>query len=208
MFMFEATGDLNHSLGVLLSVIISVGISKRWGLSIFDSIQKIRGLPFMPDLQEQFYELKARDVMERDVPCLNLKASIEDINQLLEKYISNSKYGTQDYSIPIIETPDNKIVVGATNVNALIELVEVLEYEIVRQKQVHDLTMSGIINVAQRKKEQQKYLQKLRSRKYDLRNRLGAILLKAPIVFDPDTPVEQVCPCLLSRIMFSFMFCS
>jgi CBS-domain-containing membrane protein len=146
----------------------------------------------MPDLTEEFYSLKAKNVMERDVHCLTLRASVDDLNALLEKYVTGSKYGIQDYSIPILDSAESKVVVGATNVNSLLRLVESLEWEVQRQKQVHDLQLSGIANPEQRRRAQQKRVAKLRAKKYDLRNRVGSILLKAPITFDPDTPIEQI----------------
>jgi CBS domain-containing protein len=146
----------------------------------------------MPDLTEEFYSLKAKNVMEKEVHCLTLRVSVDDLNQLLEKYVSGSKHGVQDYSIPILDSAETMVVVGATNVNSLLRLVEVLEWEVQRQKQVHDLQLSGIANPEQRRRAQQKRLAKLRSKKYDLRSRLGSIMLKAPITFDPDTPIEQI----------------
>jgi len=170
-------------------VLISVGISKRFSPSIYESIQKIRGLPYMPDLQEQFYHLKAKDVMETDFASLSLHASIDDINELLE--VSSSKFGIQDYNIPIVDNQgtqmqillavlqginsfpignvENKLVVGATNVSALFGLIEELEFETLRQTQIHDLKLLAIADPESKRRMRQKFTAKLRAKKYDLR---------------------------------------
>ena len=51
--MLEITGQIHYLLPILLSVLVSVGISKKISsLSIYDAISKEKGLPYIPDLQQ------------------------------------------------------------------------------------------------------------------------------------------------------------
>jgi len=86
-----------------LVVIIAVGISKKTTHSIYDSIQKIKGLPFMPDLQERYYHLRAEDVMERNRTALELHSSIFEIDEILMEH-DTSKGGNLDYNVPIVDS--------------------------------------------------------------------------------------------------------
>jgi chloride channel 2 len=53
VIMLEITGQIIYLLPILLSVLVSVGISKKISsLSIYDAISKEKGLPYLPDLQQ------------------------------------------------------------------------------------------------------------------------------------------------------------
>ena len=50
VIVFEMTGQVTHCVPVLIAVIIAVFVAKNLELSCYDSIIKIKKLPYLPDI--------------------------------------------------------------------------------------------------------------------------------------------------------------
>jgi chloride channel 2 len=188
VIMFEITGQLNFALPVILVVVIAQGVSQKLSVSIFDSISLIRGLPFLPDLGLGTVSKTARDIMEPRVEnFLTMKTSLRDMKQFLQRWATTDNFRT--YSIPIVDSPENKTLVGTTNYEALLGFVTSLQYEINKEKENRQAKLDALIAQGRSTAE---FLDKQRKKKFDIRHKLKQIIQGAPIQFQPDTPLSQV----------------
>jgi len=107
VIMFEVAGQIDSLLGVLTSVLVAVAVSKAFSPSIYDKILKYRGLPYLPDLNQENYTVLAKDIMNRNVIFITKDFTRQDIIKVL----SESDYKTY----PIVDSVDSMILIGCVS---------------------------------------------------------------------------------------------
>lgn len=183
VILLEITGDLNFILPALVSVAISVGISRKISVNIYDSMLIIRRLPFLPDLARHSWNQTARDFMRSDVPVLSLNTSLEEMKSLLETYVNRGQ-NFKNINIPIVEDGPKSLFIGSTRFETFYSLYNQLKEEINKQR-------NEIIQIMDNSDEENE-ISSLEKIKFDLRPRLKTILYGNPIQCVPDTPIATV----------------
>eukprot|EP00906_Rhabdomonas_costata_P002865 RCo004462 len=88
VMVIELTAQMGALLPVLLAVVCSVFIGNWFNCSIFDTIMRLRKLPYL-DLTagREYY---AQDVMSPALAVLDVRASLDDLIELLGRHLCNS----------------------------------------------------------------------------------------------------------------------
>eukprot|EP01114_Cavostelium_apophysatum_P018280 TRINITY_DN5621_c0_g1_i1.p1 TRINITY_DN5621_c0_g1~~TRINITY_DN5621_c0_g1_i1.p1 ORF type:complete len:463 (-),score=105.18 TRINITY_DN5621_c0_g1_i1:11-1399(-) len=106
VIIFELTGDIRFLLPVLLAVVISVATAKKLSsLSIYDSTARIRGLNLLPDIQQETYDVLAKDIMDVNAHHISRRTSFKDAVELINS--------TTDLVYAVVESEDSKILIGS-----------------------------------------------------------------------------------------------
>ncbi|GAB6018690.1 hypothetical protein CHUAL_000366 [Chamberlinius hualienensis] len=116
---FELTGQINHFLPVMISVLISNAVANILQPSIYDSIIKIKKLPYLPDLlptSSKIYDVYVEDIMVRDVKYIWIGASYRDVDKLLET-------APKIKTFPIVESHDSRILIGSIPRRELVRMM-------------------------------------------------------------------------------------
>lgn len=182
VILLEITGDINFICPALVSVIISVGISRKISVNIYDSMLIIRRLPFLPDLKRRSYSMTARDFMRSDVPALALNTSLREMKTLLERYVDRGQ-NFKNINIPIVEDSHRGLFIGSTRFETFYALYNQLKSEIKTEK----MEMARIMQ-----QDDIDDLPQLDGIRFDLRPRLKQILYGNPIQCVPETPIATV----------------
>eukprot|EP01114_Cavostelium_apophysatum_P023094 TRINITY_DN8592_c0_g1_i2.p1 TRINITY_DN8592_c0_g1~~TRINITY_DN8592_c0_g1_i2.p1 ORF type:complete len:768 (-),score=174.80 TRINITY_DN8592_c0_g1_i2:384-2687(-) len=86
VIVFEITGSIVHLIPVLVTVLVSMGVSKRFRMgSIYDCISVLKGLPFLPDLKKETYALKAAEIMDKNTHFITKEFEVEGIRAKLKE---------------------------------------------------------------------------------------------------------------------------
>jgi len=181
VILLEITGDINFICPALVAIVISVGISRKVSVNIYDSMLIIRRLPFLPDLKRRSYSQTAKDFMRSDVPALALNTSLKEMKSLLEKYVDRGQ-NFRNINIPIVEDNHRGLFIGSTRFETFYALYNQLKSEIKSEKsEMARLTHQSEADIPQ-----------LDGIRFDLRPRLKQILYGNPIQCVPDTPIATV----------------
>lgn len=181
VILLEVTGDINFICPALVAIIISVGVSRKISVNIYDSMLIIRRLPFLPDLKRRSYSMTARDFMRTDVPALALNTSLREMKTLLERYVDRGQ-NFRNINIPIVEDNHRGLFIGSTRFETFYTLYNQLKSEIRSEK-------SEMARIMQQDDSELPQLDGIR---FDLRPRLKQILYGNPIQCVPETPVATV----------------
>lgn len=181
VILLEVTGDINFICPALVAVIISVGISRKVSVNIYDSMLIIRRLPFLPDLKRRSYSQTAKDFMRSDVPALALNTSLREMRTLLERYVDRGQH-FRNINIPIVEDNHRGLFIGSTRFETFYSLYNQLKSEI----QSEQTEMARIMQ------QDDSDMPQLDGIRFDLRPRLKTILYGNPIQCVPDTPIATV----------------
>jgi chloride channel 2 len=183
VILLEITGDLNFICPALVAIMISVGISKKVSVNIYDSMLIIRRLPFLPDLKRRSYSQLAKDFMRSDVPALALNTSLQEMKVLLERYVDRGQ-NFRNINIPIVEDNHRGLFIGSTRFETFYSLYNQLKTEIKSEKS----EMARLMHHTSEDDD----MPVLEAIRFDLRPRLKTILYGNPIQCVPDTPIATV----------------
>lgn len=181
VILLEITGDINFICPALVAIIISVGISRKVTVNIYDSMLIIRRLPFLPDMKRRSYNQTAKDFMRSDVPALALNTSLREMKILLERYVDRGQ-NFRNINIPIVEDTHRGLFIGSTRFETFYSLYSQLKSEVKAEKS----EMARIMH------QKDADLPNLEGIRFDLRPRLKTILYGNPIQCVPDTPIATV----------------
>jgi len=116
VIVFELTGSIVYGVPVLVAVMVSVGIVKRLRLGpIYDCMATLKGLPFLPDLLKESYNVQAKDIMSKDLHYITTEFLLDDIKRVL--------IATNVTIIPVVNTSDAMLLMGTVNRDQLEKLV-------------------------------------------------------------------------------------
>lgn len=129
VIVFEMTGQITHVVPIMIAVLISNAIAALLQPSMYDSIILIKKLPYLPDLlpsSSGMYSIYVEDFMVREVRYI-----WQGISYLKLKEVLKSNKSLR--SLPIVDSPDNMILLGSCQ---RYELIKMIEKHIGREKRM------------------------------------------------------------------------
>ncbi|KAL7728339.1 hypothetical protein ACLKA6_007436 [Drosophila palustris] len=127
--IFEITGQIVFVVPVLVAVLVANSVASFLQPSMYDSVIQIKKLPYLPDLlytNSGTYKKCVEDFMVRDVKYIWQGISYQKLKEVLRK---NRKLR----SLPLVESPENQILLGSVQRQ---ELVKLIEEQIGREKRM------------------------------------------------------------------------
>ncbi|CAJ0610119.1 unnamed protein product [Cylicocyclus nassatus] len=119
VMMFEITGQLHCILPVIMSVLISNAVCAYLTPSFFDTIIKIKHLPFLPDIPPSsnvVHIVQAENIMVSPVQFVTKIISYADIQQTLMD---------GDFRVfPVVDSAESQMLIGTISRSCLTELLE------------------------------------------------------------------------------------
>ncbi|XP_071145783.1 chloride channel protein 2-like [Mytilus edulis] len=150
VIVFELTGQISHVLPVVVSVLIANAVSNKLQPSFFDSIIRLKKLPYLPDIvsakgkfctrtrglqEKSAWNIFIEDIMVKDCQFITLISTYKDLQDLLSN--------TAHKSYPFVDAPDSMILLGSVQRYELERIIYVhLSYDqkIVPQGSIDDLS--------------------------------------------------------------------
>ncbi|XP_053566321.1 chloride channel protein 2 [Bombina bombina] len=131
VIVFELTGQISHILPVMIAVILANAVAQSLQPSLYDSIIRIKKLPYLPELgfgHQERYNVRVEDIMLRNVPFVTLGSKYRDLQELL----TNSRLK----SMALVETAESMILLGSIDRN---QLVSLLRNQLSTKRRLHQL---------------------------------------------------------------------
>ncbi|CAM4597493.1 unnamed protein product [Lepidochelys olivacea] len=108
VIVFELTGQISHILPVMIAVILANAVAQSLQPSLYDSIIRIKKLPYLPELgwgHQEKYNVRVEDIMVRDVRYLTLNCKYRNLQEVL--------YDTKLKSLALVESAESMILLGS-----------------------------------------------------------------------------------------------
>ncbi|CAM5137889.1 unnamed protein product [Eretmochelys imbricata] len=108
VIVFELTGQISHILPVMIAVILANAVAQSLQPSLYDSIIRIKKLPYLPELgwgHQEKYNMRVEDIMVRDVRYLTLNCKYRNLQEVL--------YNTKLKSLALVESAESMILLGS-----------------------------------------------------------------------------------------------
>ncbi|XP_026505926.1 chloride channel protein 2 isoform X2 [Terrapene carolina triunguis] len=108
VIVFELTGQISHILPVMIAVILANAVAQSLQPSLYDSIIRIKKLPYLPELgwgHQEKYNVRVEDIMVRDVRYVTLNCKYRDLQEVL--------YSTKLKSLALVESAESMILLGS-----------------------------------------------------------------------------------------------
>uniref|UniRef100_A0A8C5J413 Chloride channel protein 2 n=1 Tax=Junco hyemalis TaxID=40217 RepID=A0A8C5J413_JUNHY len=99
VIVFELTGQMSHILPVMIAVILANAVAQSLQPSLYDSIIRIKKLPYLPELgwgHHEKYNVRVEDIMVRDIHYVTLNCKYRDLQQVL--------HSTKMKNLPLVES--------------------------------------------------------------------------------------------------------
>ncbi|XP_060539134.1 chloride channel protein 2 [Pantherophis guttatus] len=118
VIVFELTGQISHILPVMIAVILANAVAQSLQPSLYDSIIRIKKLPYLPELgwgHQEKYNVRVEDIMVRDVRYITLNCRYRDLQDVL--------HSTKMKSLALVESAESMILLGSvdrTQIGALL----------------------------------------------------------------------------------------
>eukprot|EP01138_Halocafeteria_seosinensis_P009944 gb/GECG01010156.1/.p1 GENE.gb/GECG01010156.1/~~gb/GECG01010156.1/.p1 ORF type:complete len:904 (+),score=81.96 gb/GECG01010156.1/:1-2712(+) len=152
VIVFELTRQIHHMVPVLLCVLLSYSTAGLFTASIYDTLMAINGLPYLPRaLSPAAYRLHAKDLMHglRDSPhYLTLKSTVNDLEELLSLTPLSGPSGQQLGDFPIVDSPQNRILVGSVKRTTLARIAEAYRAQAKQGALVEHSGLAKSVNLA------------------------------------------------------------
>uniref|UniRef100_A0A8C1FHX8 Chloride channel protein n=1 Tax=Cyprinus carpio carpio TaxID=630221 RepID=A0A8C1FHX8_CYPCA len=108
VIVFELTGQISHILPIMIAVILANAVAQSLQPSIYDSIIRIKKLPYLPELgwgHHEKYNIRVEDIMVRNVRYITLNSTYRDLHEIL--LIANLK------TVALVESAESMILLGS-----------------------------------------------------------------------------------------------
>uniref|UniRef100_A0A674MV65 Chloride channel 2c n=1 Tax=Takifugu rubripes TaxID=31033 RepID=A0A674MV65_TAKRU len=108
VIVFELTGQISHILPVMIAVILANAVAQSLQPSLYDSIIRIKKLPYLPELgwgHHEKYNIRVEDIMVRDVRYITLNCCYRDLQNVL--MVGNLK------TLALVESAESMILLGS-----------------------------------------------------------------------------------------------
>ncbi|XP_065136397.1 chloride channel protein 2-like isoform X2 [Paramisgurnus dabryanus] len=108
VIVFELTGQISHILPIMIAVILANAVAQSLQPSIYDSIIRIKKLPYLPELgwgHHEKYNIRVEDIMVRGVHYITLNSTYRDLHEIL--LIGNLK------TLALVESAESMILLGS-----------------------------------------------------------------------------------------------
>ncbi|KAM4743222.1 chloride channel protein 2-like isoform 2-T2 [Anableps anableps] len=108
VIVFELTGQISHILPVMIAVILANAVAQSLQPSLYDSIIRIKKLPYLPELgwgHHEKYNIRVEDIMVRDVRYITLNCCYRDLhNVLMSGHLK---------TLALVESAESMILLGS-----------------------------------------------------------------------------------------------
>ncbi|XP_071348623.1 chloride channel protein 2a isoform X3 [Trachinotus anak] len=131
VIVFELTGQISHILPVMIAVILANAVAQALQPSLYDSIIRIKKLPYLPELgmgHHEKYNIRVEDIMVRDVRFITLNSSYRDLQEML--------LTGQLKTLALVESRDSMILLGSIE---RLQLQSLLALQLGRQRRLEYL---------------------------------------------------------------------
>ncbi|XP_074045703.1 chloride channel protein 2 [Macrotis lagotis] len=118
VIVFELTGQIAHILPVMIAVILANAVAQSLQPSLYDSIIRIKKLPYLPELgwgRHQQYRVRVEDIMVRDVPYIALSSTFRDLRMALHR--------TKGRTLALVESAESMILLGSIERSQVVALL-------------------------------------------------------------------------------------
>ncbi|XP_036624594.1 chloride channel protein 2 isoform X4 [Trichosurus vulpecula] len=118
VIVFELTGQIAHILPVMIAVILANAVAQSLQPSLYDSIIRIKKLPYLPELgwgRHQQYRVRVEDIMVRDVPHVALSSTFRDLRMALHR--------TKGRTLALVESAESMILLGSMERSQVVALL-------------------------------------------------------------------------------------
>ncbi|NXL86816.1 CLCN2 protein, partial [Alectura lathami] len=108
VIVFELTGQISHILPVMIAVILANAVAQSLQPSLYDSIIRIKKLPYLPELgwgHNEKYNVLVEDIMVRDVPYVSLNCKYRALKRILQS--------TKMKTLALVESAESMILLGS-----------------------------------------------------------------------------------------------
>uniref|UniRef100_A0A8C6LA04 Chloride voltage-gated channel 2 n=1 Tax=Nothobranchius furzeri TaxID=105023 RepID=A0A8C6LA04_NOTFU len=108
VIVFELTGQISHILPVMIAVILANAVAQSLQPSLYDSIIRIKKLPYLPELgwgHHEKYNIRVEDIMVRDVRYITLNCCYRDLHNVL--------MSGQLKTLALVESAESMILLGS-----------------------------------------------------------------------------------------------
>ncbi|VDO30376.1 unnamed protein product [Onchocerca flexuosa] len=108
---FELTGQLLHILPVMIAVLLSNIVCSSLQPSFFNSVIKIKHLPYFPDIPKStswVHEIRVGQIMVKNVKFLTKQSTYYELQELL---ITTNKL----MAYPLVDNPSSMILLGSVS---------------------------------------------------------------------------------------------
>ncbi|KAJ8280506.1 hypothetical protein GJAV_G00055670 [Gymnothorax javanicus] len=108
VIVFELTGQISHILPVMIAVILANAVAQSLQPSLYDSIIRIKKLPYLPELgwgHHEKYNIRVEDIMVRVVPFITLNCCYRDLHDVL--------LTGQLKTLALVESAESMILLGS-----------------------------------------------------------------------------------------------
>ncbi|CAI9731394.1 channel 2 isoform X3 [Octopus vulgaris] len=108
VIVFELTGQISHVLPAVVAVLIANAVAHFLQPSFYDSIIRLKRLPYLPDLintKQDAWTVFVEDIMIKDISYITFVSTYYDLQELL----TNSSFK----SYPLVDTPESMILLGS-----------------------------------------------------------------------------------------------
>ncbi|XP_028429557.1 chloride channel protein 2 isoform X1 [Perca flavescens] len=138
VIVFEMTGQITHILPIIIAVILANIVAQSLSPSLYDSLIRIKKLPYLPELgwgHHEKHDKHVEDMMERDVRYITLNCSYRDLYNVLLK--------GHDNTVALVESAESMILLGSIELAQLqallsLQLGRPLRLENIRERAVED----------------------------------------------------------------------
>ncbi|XP_077204358.1 chloride channel protein 2 isoform X1 [Paroedura picta] len=118
VIVFELTGQISHILPVMIAVILANAVAQSLQPSLYDSIIRIKKLPYLPELgwgHQEKYNVRVEDIMVRDVRYVTLNCRYRDLQDVL--------HSTKMKSLALVESAESMILLGSIERAQIVSLL-------------------------------------------------------------------------------------
>uniref|UniRef100_A0AAV2JPN7 Chloride channel protein n=1 Tax=Knipowitschia caucasica TaxID=637954 RepID=A0AAV2JPN7_KNICA len=108
VIVFELTGQISHILPVMIAVILANAVAQSLQPSLYDSIIRIKKLPYLPELgmgHHEKYNIRVEDIMVRDLRYVTLSSTYRDLQEMLQT--------GQLKTLALVESRESMILLGS-----------------------------------------------------------------------------------------------
>lgn len=121
--ILEMTGDLKYCFHSLLATAISLTISRKLTMNIFEKIISVRGLPFLFDIRTLDDPLYAHDVMSSEFTTINKSLSYKELRAVVKEF---RKDKSKVPFFPVVDRNYGDHFVGTVSTDEVVRLYEKL----------------------------------------------------------------------------------
>uniref|UniRef100_A0A674N0W8 Chloride channel 2c n=1 Tax=Takifugu rubripes TaxID=31033 RepID=A0A674N0W8_TAKRU len=161
VIVFELTGQISHILPVMIAVILANAVAQSLQPSLYDSIIRIKKLPYLPELgwgHHEKYNIRVEDIMVRDVRYITLNCCYRDLQNVL--MVGNLK------TLALVESAESMILLGSierAQLQALLsrQLSRARRLEYIRDRSVSEKKNLSVLTVPSKNDENQRASQEV-----------------------------------------------